>query len=371
MDCKKFWIIIAVFLAWAGQKTGFDGVNFNQNLSTITPANYGPYSEALIQHIINHNEAGAVDSTAAEILRGNMAQYAALAAGATATQFFDATGNTLFDISSPEQYQPGSEEATLWGELKELWETMNTKFMNANPVGKILSLMQMIGILKCAKWCIDTACNMVAGAIDLGKWSYNMLFYLVRGPLSTTTQGVTGDPNNALAPNQRLNLKGIVHNMIIQMQVINTMTQQNQQTQVKNTLNDILTEIIKNEQIISHPTEPIEKIIAHYKQMYTSEHPFGPSVPSLTYKQQLALLSDEKFIESWKNMQRAVSRTFSNTIKPSDRPWINQALFTLSRGGRKSKRRPYKSKRRKSSKRRRHYKTKKRAYRSTRFRTHR
>jgi hypothetical protein len=332
MDCKQFARIILAFLIWVGIQTQLP--NLRQNVSTIIPANYGQYSEDLIQHIINTNQAGAVDTTSADLLRSNMAQYAALAAGATATQFFDVNGNILFDITSPEPFQQGSEEATLWGELKGLWQTINQTFSEANFTGKMLALMQMIGILKCAKWCWTTASDCVLGAIDLGKWSYNMLAGLVRGPLSTTTTGVQDSTVHPNSPNQRL--RGTVKNMIIQMRVINKLTQQAQQAQqaqVQTTLNDILTKI---------------------ETTFTS-HSIGPQTP-------------EKLIIPLENFKHHKDNPYANTdLNPTG------DFFTYYGGRPRTKRRPYKSKRRRprSSKKRRHYKTKKRVYRSTRFRTHR
>jgi hypothetical protein len=369
MDCKQFALIILAFLIWVGIQSELP--DLRQNVSTIIPANYDQYSEALIQHIITANEAGAETATSAEILRGNMAQYTALAAGAAATQFFDVNGNILFDINPADAFKHFPEEATLWSELKGLWQTMNTQFMNANPVGKMLALMQMIGILKCAKWCITTACDMVEGAIDLGKWSYNMLAGLVRGPLSTTTTGVQDNTVHPNSPNTRF--KAAVHKVIMQNTIIKWWLDQTRQN--PDTLNDILTVISNNQQFLLNPTRPMKQILDDNWKMYTPEQPFGPVSSTLTNAQKLYLLSDDEHINTWKVME--LNNQKYNQYNPiTKRPWINPDLYTLTNGGgRRTKRRPYKSKRRRtksrSSKKRRHYKTKKRVYRSTRFRTHR
>jgi hypothetical protein len=360
---------MTAFLVWAGQQINYQINDANQQIIPLVPANYGAYKDSLIHYIINANANGAENTTsAAEILRGNMAQYTALNNGAEASPFFDDNWNQLYDINSPPTNLTSTEEVTLWGELKGLWNTMNTEFMNANPVGKMLALMQMIGILKCAKWCVTTACDIVSGAINLGKWSYNMLYYLVRGPLSTTTTGAQDNTVHPNSPNTRF--KAVVNKVIMQNTIIKWWLDQTRQN--PDTLNDILTVISNNQQILLNPTTPMEQIL---QKMYTPEQPFGPVSSTLTNAQKEANLSNDEHINTWKVMERN-SQNYNQNNPITKRPWINPDLYTLTNGGgRRTKKRPYKSKRRRpksrSSKKRRHYKTKKRVYRSTRFRTHR
>jgi len=372
MDCKTFWIIIAWFLVWAGQQINYQINDANQQIIPLVPANYGAYTESLIQYVINHNEEGS-GAEAAQLLRGNMAQYAALAAGAAATQFFDRDGNTLFDITRPESFQQGSEEATLWGELKGLWQTMNTEFMNANFMGKMLALMQIIGILKCAKWCWTTASDCVLGAIDLGKWSYNMLAGLVRGPLSTTAPLDTSQ----IIPNQRF--KNAVNKVITQNTIISfwlgQVAQGQGQVQV-DTLNDILTQIDTNAEIKKSPTEPMDTILLRqyqqqqHQQQQQQQQQHQQQQQQQQHQQYYAQVNGDPDVYSGVNINGTDDSEYGLYNGSFD-----QTKYRRPSGGRRSKRRRNKSSKRRtksrSSKKRRHYKTKKRVYRSTRFRTHR
>jgi hypothetical protein len=378
ISCERFGAIIILFLAYITNNFHISPELKNQNAVNITPANYGLYKAALIQHIISANEAGAVavDATSAQLLRQNMAQWQAMDMGAAATQFYDTTGNLLYDISSQNPFPVASEEATLWSELKGLWITMNTEFMNANPVGKMLALMQMIGILKCAKWCWTAASDCVLGAIDLGKWSYNMLAGLVSGPLSTTTTGAqdnTVHPNTSNSPNQRF--KTTVRKVIQQTGIIQLWLYTTQQSQVQTTLNDILTQITnmaKNATVNADTALESNINLSNFAIEYND-----PSIFSGVNKN--GTNSDEQYPTNVFNSFLIRQSQYPNKINP-DGVVYNQSLFDQFKpkdltGGKQSKRRPYKSKRRRtksrSSKKRRHYKTKKRVYRSTRFRTHR
>jgi hypothetical protein len=363
MDCNRFWVIITLFLAWIGQQLNFQIKDANQQLIPLVPATYGKYTESLIQYVINHNEAGAGAATAAGLLRGNLAQYTELAAGAKATQFFDINGNILFDINPAEATIKFPEESTLWGELKGLWETINLSFGAANPVGKMLALMQMIGIIKCAKWCITTTCDMVSGAINLGKWSYNMLANLVINVLNIPAPS----DQSQIIPNQRF--KNAVNKVIIQNTIISFWLKSVAQGQVVDTLNDILIQIDTNTEIKNSPTEPMETILLRqYQQQQHQQQQQGPFL-SATEKWNL-LTPEQRSVateqQNQNNANYAANGTNTNGFSPT---WGNR------RGGSRTKRRPYKSKRRRtksrSSKKRRRHKTKKRVYRSTRFRTHR
>ena len=318
MKCNRFALIIMAFLAWLGTQTNNLPKDVSQQVIPLIPANYGMYSEALIQHIIEANAAGAGDITSADFLRSNMAQYAALAAGAEASIFFDINGATLYDITQ-QPYPPGSEEATLWDELKGLWFTINQTFTAANPVGKILSLMQMIGILKCVKWCIDAACNMVSGAYNFGTMS----IALFKNWISKSSFDIT---KTSLLLQNKVTI------------LIEDLDKKNSDELIN--LNLVDPAVLKL--LIENPVKPIRDLLAYrYIQPESTQEEREQKSTDLSYVNPLT------------------GESYGGKKTKSKKPRT------------KSKRRPYKSKRRRSSKKRRHYKTKKRAYRSTRFRTHR
>ncbi len=333
MKCSNFIAVITVFFAFILKYDQTKHPEYNNQMTNqLTPDQYGKYETQIINFIIDANkeaipfnsETGKPQPNSdATQLRANMAQWEALNAGASAMHFYDTEGHILYDIVPYGIQSNDREVVTLWGELMGLWQTINNTFGNANFPSKILTLMQFIGIIKCAKWCVDTACCMVSGAFNFGTMSAK----LFKDWLTNSSFDTTKTP---------LPLQDHVNKLIDELG--------DKPTNELIDLNKVSTDVLKL--LIDNPP-----------RVSNTDSRF------ITQEKKESDLSDDEHVALWKKHENMKLSSQPNPIIP--RPGVKYF------GGRrsKSKRRRNKNKSSKRKSKRRRHKTKKRVYRSTRFRS--
>jgi hypothetical protein len=236
------------------------------------------------------------------------------------------------------------DEQTLFQQLVEFFKQMKNCIGGTIKLVQGMNLWEQLNALLLASGLIGFATQCVnlgraAGncAINFGEMSYNTLKRLVKG---------NGNGNDSIVLKSSQNKKSIYRFQGIVDKVIslNNSNALFKKGLVRQTLRNMLSVIEKIHISENKKNNPLNSII---------------DVNEVSEK-------------VWALLRANPVKFITNDIRYRYKEEDDD--FNID-GGRKSKRRPYKSKRRRtksrSSKKRRHYKTKKRVYRSTRFRTHR